>query len=155
MEFFNGIDFSTWPVWAILIVFALLSFREDIRKLVTGWTAEQGERSDYERARQTWREDNTFDMLKSTLEWLQETSERQLAENAKQRRQNQELINVVTEHSRRLAQNTDILRILSQQSAQVEDRLRHVEYVIEKEQWEGGKNETISAGYSENNVIFC
>lgn len=131
VEAINNLDFSTWPFWAILILVLISFFKDELRGLIGGWRETQEERGEYERVRQSWREDTIFDLLKSTLEWLQESFEKQYVQNEK-------IIDTVREHGHRLAQNTDILRILSQQSASVNDRLREVEKVVEKLQGLGG-----------------
>lgn len=92
--------------------------------------AEKLSESEYDRARATFREDFAADTLGSTLEWLKGEAE----ENRKETAKRYDVIQVLSESVARLAQtigkNTDMIRILAQNSAQIVDRLEDVEKEI-------------------------
>lgn len=89
--------------------------------------AEKLSESSYERARGAFREDFALDTLGSTLKWLKGEAEKNREETAKR----YDIIQALSENIARLAQtigkNTDMIRILAQNSAQITDRLEDVE----------------------------
>ena len=87
---------------------------------------EAAEAKAYERTRSAFREDKTFDMLDETLKWLKGQTEAQLE-------QNRIFADSIARLAKNIQQNTDITRLLAQQSAQVEDRLRDIEMELDRQ----------------------
>ncbi len=84
-------------------------------------------KSEYERARGAFREDFTFDTLGSTLEWLKGEAEENRKETVRRYDVIQALGKSISKLAQTIGKNTDMIRILAQNSAQIVDRLENVE----------------------------
>lgn len=89
--------------------------------------AEKLSESSYERARGAFREDFAFDTLGSTLKWLKGEAEENRKETIRRYDIIQELGKSISNLAQTIGKNTDMIRILAQNSAQIVDRLEDVE----------------------------
>ncbi len=139
---FEAIDFAGWPWWAIaIIVLAINAFnllKQPLSKLfptTLGFLTKRSNRllndelaaSEYQRDRAAWREDKSFEMLEITLEHLREGNEQDREESRAHREQLRLLTEHISKMTHAIGRNTDILRILSQNTAKVDDRLSDLE----------------------------
>ena len=117
------------PVWAIIII-SLFAFNPNFTNLLkrmlatVGIIAKQEKEADLEterwmRQRADWAADTAFDILKTTIESYREESkdrDRILAD----------LIAALNRNTNITAKQTDMIRILSQNSAQASDKLDNI-----------------------------
>jgi len=97
----------------------------------------------YERNRTAFREDKFFDGMENTLEWLKQERENDREESRQERELQHNLIATVDKLANHIGRLTDIQRILAQNAAKIDDRLAHLEAVIQQANrgWLGGSND--------------
>jgi biopolymer transport protein ExbB/TolQ len=84
----------------------------------------------YERNRHAFWEDNSLELLNKTVEWLQEEADKDREESRQERELQRTLIATTDQLARAIGRNNDILRILAQNAAKIDDRLAHLETLI-------------------------
>lgn len=136
---FEGIDFTGWPWWAVAtILLAINVFKQPLSNLspqLFGFLTKRSNRllndelaaSEYQRERAARREDKSFEMLEVTLEHLRDGNEQDREESRAHREQLRLLTEHISKMTHAIGRNTDILRILSQNTAKVDDRLSDLE----------------------------
>lgn len=85
------------------------------------------EAESYERARETFKQDTTFELLKETLNYLLKELEADREEAKESRKQQSELIHAIERVARNVDQNTQILRMVVQTLSVHGDRLEKME----------------------------
>ena len=86
----------------------------------------------YERNREAFLQDKTFDMLEGTLEWLRQEHDKDRLEAQQERDLQRQLIATMETLGRSISRNTDIIRILAQGSAKLDDRLGVIEARLQR-----------------------
>ena len=84
----------------------------------------------YSRARETFKQDTTFELLKETLAYLLKELEADREEAKESRKQQAELIQSINRIALNVDQNTQVQRMVVQTLSKFDDRLEHVERVL-------------------------
>lgn len=122
---FDNFDFSNWPIWAILLILlgtnqhVLTLFNKTITSLF-GISIQKNkaehEAASYRRNRAEWREDKFFDLLESTIQDYQE-------ESRQRDKVILDLVKSIDRNTKSVSQQSDLMRLLSQNNAQMMDKL--------------------------------
>ena len=137
----DGIDFSNWPAWLILTVLGLNLFKAPLSKafpalfgILTRTSEDKVEAArhereqetravEYERMRESFHQDKTFELFEDTLKFLREDRKASREDAKTQLKQNGEMFKAITKLTASVEQLTGVTRILSQYSAKHDDRL--------------------------------
>ena len=140
----EGIDFSGWPVWAVIVLMIALWYKDKVGEAIPFLgrflgrrSDERHEQRDHLRRRAEYRENKQYEILEGTLDWMKQESQKDREEAAKQRKQNAGMLEAINRNTTTVSQNTEIIRILAMNSAQVEDRLRSLEQKWSQDQRSG------------------
>lgn len=108
-----------------------------IPRIVDARIAEQSSRTNaeieaasYERARETFRQDTTFELLKETLAYLLKELESDREEAKEARDQQAELIKAINRVAANVDQFTQVQRLIVQNLTKFDDRLERIERVL-------------------------
>ena len=138
------IDFSNWPAWLILTALALNLFKAPLSKafpalfgILTRTSEDKAEAAkhrreqeiravEYERMRESFHQDKTFELFEDTLKFLREDRKASREDAQTQLKQNGEMFKAITRLTASVEQLAGVTRILSQHSAKHDDRLGDV-----------------------------
>lgn len=125
----EGLD-STWPNWLIVIGLILNFLRTPLSKtfpaffgILTKTSEAKLKAAEYERMRESFHEDKTFELLEDTLKFLREDRKASREDAKAQLKQNQEMFKGISRQAASIDQLAALVRILSQNSANHDDKL--------------------------------
>lgn len=133
----EAMDFSGWSDWLILIALILNFVRTPLSKafptlfgILTRTSEAKLKAAEYERMRESFHEDKTFELLEDTLKFLREDRKASREDAKAQLKQNQEMFKGISKLAASVDQLSGIVRILSQNSAKTDDRLGDISHSV-------------------------